>query len=816
MQRRWKGIIGSLALAAVTTTTARGAEHPIFDVPCVPSISLDGKSDDWGKQGFRVEVIQSLEGAVKPVADLDVRFRLGWDDRGLLVLADVRDDKAYEKNSYPWENDSLELFVAAKHGSSNFYQTIVTPGRGGEEPRQLIEDRRPTAASPIPLTAEVRRTTSASGYVVEALLPWKSLDLKPKAGDEVAFQLYANDSDGPGDHFQAVWYPLNRTHESSLRMHRLRLAARPSPPVRAAASGVYERLRRTRVRVNAVAGAAGKPVEVRDGRRTLGKGKLTENELSVLVDGQRVAGLALPSADQQRARALMEAELRFRPFVFTGTAFPPVDFAEPSLIEDVIGPYTIKTTFYDREYSPVKTAEKPGRYGAVIEIVPETGRPIRRYRTVFRMPAEVPWWNTPLAASLALPKSAGVEPEVLQTQRQTISTYLSDQFFRDAIGRDPRTAQLLAGLHETSPGAPPARRAEDVWAQDRQWWVGLKRRLNGANGTSSEPFVCPRPVNGQRAPELREGTAAQAGMKPDAVEKIDAVCRQWAADSDEGFAVCLARRGTVFFHKAYGQRDSRLMTVADKSYMASISKLLAGTQMLMVVDQGLVELDAPVEKYLPALRGIKVKRPLTVRHLLTHTAGLWGHWGDDLHDFEEIVADYYPYLEVGERYEYNGASFALAGKVIEAVTGEAMPRFSARHLFDPLGCTNIDMLTMSWATYSAPMDMAKIGQMLLNRGAYGSMRFFSEKTFQELLPRPLSEKFGPAITPVYGLGTNFYPNEGLGKGTYGHGAASSATLRIDPANELIIVMTRNSAGRNYENYHPQFLKAIVEGLATGS
>jgi CubicO group peptidase (beta-lactamase class C family) len=318
---------------------------------------------------------------------------------------------------------------------------------------------------------------------------------------------------------------------------------------------------------------------------------------------------------------------------------------------------------------------------------------------------------------------------------------------------------------------------------------------------------------GSSAAELREGTATEAGMKPDAVEKIDAVCRAWAADSDEGFAVCLARRGTVFFHKAYGQRDGRPMTLTDKSYMASISKLLAGTQMLMLVDQGLVRLDEPIDRYLPALRGIRVKTPLTIRHLLTHTAGLWDHWGDDLHDFEEIVAEYSPYLQVGERYEYNGASFALAGKIIEMMTGEAMPQFSARHLFDPLGCTNIDMLTMSWATYSAPMDIAKVGQMLLNRGAYGSKRFFSEKTFEELLPRPLSEKFGSSISTVYGLGTSAYTNEGLGKGTFGHGAASSATLRIDPENELVIVMTRNAAGQNFGKYHPQFMKAIVEGLA---
>lgn len=53
---------------------------------------------------------------------------------------------------------------------------------------------------------------------------------------------------------------------------------------------------------------------------------------------------------------------------------------------------------------------------------------------------------------------------------------------------------------------------------------------------------------------------------------------------------------------------------------------------------------------------------------------------------------------------------------------------------------------------------------------------------------------------------------GLGKGTFGHGAASGAILRIDPTDDLVIVMTRNAAGANFGNYHPQFIQAIADGI----
>jgi hypothetical protein len=50
-------------------------------------------------------------------------------------------------------------------------------------------------------------------------------------------------------------------------------------------------------------------------------------------------------------------------------------------------------------------------------------------------------------------------------------------------------------------------------------------------------------------------------------------------------------------------------------------------------------------------------------------------------------------------------------------------------------------------------------------------------------------------------------------GKLGQGAASARTLRIDPDNDLVISMTRRSAGKNFDKYHPRFLKAVAEGMA---
>src|SRR5262249_51264009 len=138
------------------------------------------------------------------------------------------------------------------------------------------------------------------------------------------------------------------------------------------------------------------------------------------------------------------------------------------------------------------------------------------------------------------------------------------------------------------------------------------------------------------APVVREGSEAEAGMKPGTREKVDAVLTEWAADDDQPFAVCVVRKGVIVLHKAYGTRDGKPMTVDTPSWMASVTKPMSASLMLMLIDRGLVSMDDPVDRFVPALRGIKVEKPLLIRHLYTHTNGLdrWPSGDDKLNDEE--------------------------------------------------------------------------------------------------------------------------------------------------------------------------------------
>jgi CubicO group peptidase (beta-lactamase class C family) len=184
-----------------------------------------------------------------------------------------------------------------------------------------------------------------------------------------------------------------------------------------------------------------------------------------------------------------------------------------------------------------------------------------------------------------------------------------------------------------------------------------------------------------------------------------------------GDVILVARHGEVLLHRAHGfaqtmelqvgtahQEDAtdpyivapqavsrpRPMTPSTVFDLASVTKVMATTMALMLlVDRGQVALDAPVQVYLPEFRGIS-KDSITVRHLLTHSAGL-AQWQPIYYSARNSEESYRTILEmplewgVGEARHYSDLGFMLLGYLVERVTGVPLDRFVAEELYEPLG-----------------------------------------------------------------------------------------------------------------------------------
>jgi len=126
----------------------------------------------------------------------------------------------------------------------------------------------------------------------------------------------------------------------------------------------------------------------------------------------------------------------------------------------------------------------------------------------------------------------------------------------------------------------------------------------------------------------------------------------------------------------------------------SISKTFTGTLMTMLVEQGKVDLDAPVRKYIKDFR-VKdkaVSRKVTVRHLLTHMGGWVGDYFNDFGNGDEALARMVndianlPQIQpLGTIWSYNNTGFNVASRIIEVVTKKSYEQAAQEMLLDPLG-----------------------------------------------------------------------------------------------------------------------------------
>lgn len=190
---------------------------------------------------------------------------------------------------------------------------------------------------------------------------------------------------------------------------------------------------------------------------------------------------------------------------------------------------------------------------------------------------------------------------------------------------------------------------------------------------------------------------AQAVAVPD--KAVDEVFAKWSA-STPGCAVGVAVGGTPVLVKAYGMADLEhdVRNTPDTIFEAgSVSKQFTAMAIMLLVKDGKLSLDDPVRKHIPELPDYG--KPLTIRHMLTHTSGLrdWGSvesiagWPRTTREYThahvlEIVSrqrslNFTP----GDHYSYSNTGYNLAAVIVARTSGMSFAEFSKQRIFTPLG-----------------------------------------------------------------------------------------------------------------------------------
>jgi CubicO group peptidase (beta-lactamase class C family) len=243
--------------------------------------------------------------------------------------------------------------------------------------------------------------------------------------------------------------------------------------------------------------------------------------------------------------------------------------------------------------------------------------------------------------------------------------------------------------------------------------MGALAAAGGCAPRVSPPVVASAPATAMgTAPAATPAPPALVPALQDTVRKT--LLAGLAASAYPGAYAIIGTADRVLARVSVGQLDVSPSPVPDAETLwdlASLTKVVATTSAVMqLVEQGRVELDAPVQRYLPAFVGAGKER-VTIRHLLTHSSGMpsWRPLYKEAPtaDTARLFVLATPLdTAAGVRYVYSDLGAILLGLVVERVSGEPLDQYVQRHVLAPLGMTSTMYLPpAALAARAAPTEI---------------------------------------------------------------------------------------------------------------
>jgi CubicO group peptidase (beta-lactamase class C family) len=327
------------------------------------------------------------------------------------------------------------------------------------------------------------------------------------------------------------------------------------------------------------------------------------------------------------------------------------------------------------------------------------------------------------------------------------------------------------------------------------------------------------------------------------------------------------RDGKVHYKNLLGYADVEAKKPIGEDnvfWIASMSKMFAGASIMMLVDEGKVSLDDPVSKFIPQLKKWMVAeekveahlllkppvRPVTIRHVLSHTSGLTGS-----SELQQVTGSDSTPLKAralssvtgplqwqpGDKYAYGNQGMNIAARIVEIVGGMPYEQFLQQRFFDPLGMAettfwptegqiarlagaygpnkqksgyargDIGFLTKPLSDrarrfpeaggglFSTTHDIFRYGLMLANDGELDGKRYLSHGAMEEL------RKQQTGTTGMnYSLGYN------LRNGMFGHDGALGTDLSVNPKTGMVAIFMVQCTSGDQWAARDAFLKAATQ------
>ncbi len=421
-----------------------------------------------------------------------------------------------------------------------------------------------------------------------------------------------------------------------------------------------------------------------------------------------------------------------------------------------------------------------------------------------------------------------------------------------------------------------ARRAADV-AAGAVLALGLGLIL-----TSTAPLAA--------AEDLPLAPPEAVGMSAERLQRVDEYFQRFIDEGRIAGAVTLvARRGQVVHHSALGWRHREAeapMTTDAVFTLMSMTKPIVSAALMMLFEEGRFRLDDPIADWIPEyadhqvierdgprLRRVPEARPVTIRHVLTHTSGLTLNPNDaGLSDEERryVTNDGEPFATIGERvaraaripgafhpgdhWQY-GSSTDYVAVLVEKISGRPIDAFLKERIFEPLGMHDtfynvpretVDRVAAVYrptddggaelmrapefrepTTYfpgvaglnGTSADYFRFAQMIANGGELDGVRLLGRMTVDLMISNHTGAKDVYVRGPGYGFGLGFgvlvdptKSFDALSPGSYGWGGAYGTLYWADPVEDLVGLMFIQLPGHGPLNIRQRFTNVVTQAV----
>lgn len=394
--------------------------------------------------------------------------------------------------------------------------------------------------------------------------------------------------------------------------------------------------------------------------------------------------------------------------------------------------------------------------------------------------------------------------------------------------------------------------------------------------------------------QLPTASPKAAGFDPARLEVLHATTKRFVDEGQHaGLITLLARDGKIVDFQTYGYRDVERQLPMERATICrvySMSKIITCVATLMLVEDGQLNLDDPVAKYLPEFKDLKVwtggtadapqteplKRPITIKHLMTHTSGLYYDFsaenpeliklwqsadlwtGPGLTNFITKLAKLPLKHQPGDAWTY-GLGQDVQGAVIERITGQTFGAFLEERIFRPLGMkdTGFDVppekmnrlaktykhgpdgklvedqpIVETWpeagrgieaggaGIFSTAGDYLRFAQMLCNGGTLEGKRILGRKTIELMTANHLvTLPNNQAATRQKGFGLGVEVTTDLGQlsmpssiGQFGWYGAATTYCQIDPKERLVALAFAQHFPFNEHGFFAAFQAGYYQAL----